>query len=195
MARFKCSFSRYRNMFENADGTEDMQHIMKNTEEVKPIRKSQRSIWTTWRIIVQKLSDKAYSVLRAMAMLRPGGVGEAIVIGIVKGVTGDERDSLKGVFQKVVVEELVQGSSLISQDKRERKGREGRMYRMHGLVRRFVIIDIERGSALWKDAYSVALVSVHESVKTARKRRQVIQSVTQTYLETIMMNLWRIFWR
>ncbi len=84
MARFECSFSKYRDMFENTNRIEDMQELMRNTEEVKPIQESQRSIWTTWRISVGQLSNEAYSVLRAMAMLSPGGVGEVVMKGIVK---------------------------------------------------------------------------------------------------------------
>ncbi len=47
MGRFGCSFSKYLSIFKNAVKIEDMQDIMKNTEEVKPIRESQRSIWMT----------------------------------------------------------------------------------------------------------------------------------------------------
>ncbi len=170
MARFECSFSRYRDMFKNTNRIEGMQKLMRNTEEVKPIRDSQRSIWTTWKISVEKLSREGYAVLRVMAMLWPGGVGEAIVKGIVKEVTADERNSVGGMFQKVVIEELVHGSSLIRRNEGERAGDEGRMYRMHRLVRRFVVTEMERGSDLWNDVFSVALVTVHESVKAELNR-------------------------
>ncbi len=40
------------------------------------------------------------------------------------------------------------------------------MYKMHRLVRRFVVSDMERGSGLWNKVYCVALVTVHEVVHT-----------------------------
>ncbi len=42
-----------------------------------------------------------------MAMLGPGGVGEVIVKGIVRGVRGDEGDSVDRMFREIVVEELM----------------------------------------------------------------------------------------
>ncbi len=113
IARWDCSFSKYLTMFKNANRKEQMQDIMQNTEDAKPIRESQRSIWTTWKVSVGQMSEKAYSVLRSMAMLGPGGIGEAIVMGIVKGVTADEEGSVERMFQKNEIEELVCGSSLI----------------------------------------------------------------------------------
>ncbi len=38
MARFKCAFAEYLHMFKNANRIEEMQDIMKNTEELKQIR-------------------------------------------------------------------------------------------------------------------------------------------------------------
>ncbi len=124
IARFKCSFSEYLEKFKNANRIQDMEHIMKNTEDVKPIRESQRSIWTTWKISVEKLSEKGYSVLRTMAMLGPGVVREAIVKGIVGEFVEDAVESVDGMFEKVVIEELVHGSSLICRDEGEREGQE-----------------------------------------------------------------------
>ncbi len=166
MARFECSFVEYLNMFENAKRMEEMKQLMRNTEEVKAIIESQRSIWTTWKISVEKLSPKGYAVLRAMAMLGHGGVEEAIVMGIVKGFAAEGSESVRGTFQEVVIEELVQGSSLICRKEREREGKEGYTYRMHRLVWRFIMNDIERGSALWNEVYSAALVTIHEAVAT-----------------------------
>ncbi len=44
------------------------------------------------------------------------------------------------------------------------------MYSMHRLVRRFIIIDMERGSKLWNELYSVALLTVREAVETELKK-------------------------
>ncbi len=165
IAQFECSVREYLNMFKNANRIEDMQDIMKNTDEVKPIQESQRSIWTTWQISVGHLSNEAYSVLRAMAMLGAKGVGEAIVKGIVIRITGDGAGSADRMFRTIVIEALVHGSSLIRRDEGERQGREGWMYRMHRLVRLFVLRKMEPGSGLWNEVHSVALVTVHEGVK------------------------------
>ncbi len=163
MARFECSFEKYRNMLKNACRIEDMQDIMRNTEEVKPIRESQRSIWTTWKISVGQLSGDAYEVLRVMAMLGPGGVGVPILEGILEGVAADAGRSVDWMFRNIVVGELIHGSSLIC--RYAGQGQEGDMYRMHRLVRLFVVSDMERGSAEWNEVYSLALVCVHEAVE------------------------------
>ncbi len=63
-----------------------------------------------------------------------------------------------------MIEELVQGSSLICQDELERGG-ERYIFRMHRLVRRFIVIEMECGSELWKEVFNLALVTMHESVK------------------------------
>ncbi len=101
-----------------------------------------------------------------MAMLGAGRVGERIVKRIVGRVTGDEGSSLDRIFRKIVIEALVHGSSLICWDEGGRKGDVGWMYRMHRLVRLFVLTKLERGSDLWVEVYSVALGSVHEGVET-----------------------------
>ncbi len=134
IAQFKCSIVEYLCMFKNAKRVEDMQNIMKNTEDMKPIRESQRSIWTTWKMSVGRLSGKAYGVLRAMAMLGAVGVEEAILKGIVKGFARDEEGIGELMFRNVVIKELIHGSSLIFRGEGERDGREGYMYRMLGLV-------------------------------------------------------------
>ncbi len=170
MAQFKCSIAEYLHMFMNANRIEDMRNIMKNTEEMKPIRESQRSIWTTWKMSVARLSGKAYRVLRAMAMLSPVGVGQAIVEGVVKRFAGDEGGSIELMFRNVVIKELIHGSSLIFQDEGERYGREGSRYRMHGLVRRFILSDMKRGSGLWNEVYSIALITVYGLVENELKK-------------------------
>ncbi len=167
IVRFECLFSEYLNLFRNPGRTEDMYDILRSTEDSKPIRESQRSIWTTWRISVERLSDKAYSILRAMAMLGPDGVEERIVKRIVKEVTG-EKSNVDRMFRSLVMEDLIHGSSLICRDEGERE-QGGEKYRMHRLVRRFVVSDVERGSTLWNEAYSAALVAVHEIVQTELK--------------------------
>ncbi len=112
IAQFEYSFGEYLDLFESAN-KEDWENVMNKTEEVKPIQDSQRSIWTTWKISVQKLSEKACMVLRAMAMLGQGGIREAIVKGILKTSTKDGSGNAKGMFQNVVMKELMHDLSLI----------------------------------------------------------------------------------
>ncbi len=114
---------------------------MKNTEDVKPIREPQRPIWRTWKINVEKLSRMGYAILRTMAMLGPGGIRGKIVKGIVEGLTEGESGSVDGMFEKVVIEELVHGSSLICWNEGERHGLGG-IYKMHRLVRRFIVAEM-----------------------------------------------------
>ncbi len=167
IARFSCSFGKYLNLFRNANRKEELQSIMKNTVELTPIRESQRSIWTTWRISVEQLSDEAFAVLRAMAMLGQAPIGETIVNRILEAATPDGQRSVDEMFRSVFLEELVHGSSLIYRD----EGHDmGSAYSMHRLVRRFILSDMERGSVLWNDVYNLALFSVHECIDAELKK-------------------------
>ncbi len=168
IARFECSFAEYLHLLENTNGREGMQDIMNVREEVRRIRELQRSIWTTWKISVEKISEKAYTVLRAMAVLGSAGVGKAIVKGILEAATANGDGVVEEMFRKVILEELMRGSALIWCDEGEGEGecQARRIYKMHRLVRRFVLSDMRRGSALWNEVYSVALGTVHESVET-----------------------------
>ncbi len=139
IARFKCQFAKYLNLFRAANSRKD---IMKNTDELMPIHKSQRSKWTTWKISVNRLSQKTNAVLRAMAIQGEGGIGEAIVSGILKAASEDEGCIVEVMFRNIIVEELVYGSSLVRWD----DGGEECVYRMHRLVQRFILDGMERGS-------------------------------------------------
>ncbi len=165
IAQFECSFADYRHTFENTSKLDEMQDIMNNTDQVKLIRKSQRSIWTTWKISVQQLSEKGSAVLGAMALLGPAGVGEGIMRRIVKQLEENEGSNVDRIFRKVVVGELVQGSSLIYWNKGER-GKEECFYKMHRLVRRYILSGMKPGSASRNEAYNASLVTVHETVET-----------------------------
>ncbi len=135
IAQLNYSFRDYLNLLESAN--KDWQDVMNKTEELKSIRESQRSIWTTWKISVQKLSRKACTALQAMAMLGQGRIGEAIVNGILKAAAADGGGSVEGMVRNVIVKELMHGSSLIWHD--EEDGEERRVYRMHRLLRRFIL--------------------------------------------------------
>ncbi len=165
IALFNYSFSEYLILLESAD-EKNWHEFINKTEELKSIRESQRSIWTTWKISVEKLSAKSYTVLRAMAMLGQGGIGESIVNGILKvaAAAEDGSGSDEGIFRNIIVKELIHGSSLIWCDEGEGEG--SRVYNMHRLVRRFILNDMVRGSATWNEAYSLALPAVHQNVKT-----------------------------
>ncbi len=161
IAQFDYSFVEYLNLFESAN-KENWQDVLNNAEELKSIRESQRSIWTTWKISVQKLSGIAHTVLRAMAMLGQGGIGEAIVKGILKAATADRGDSTEGMLRNVIVKELMHGSSLIWRD----EGEDESTYSMHRLVRRFILGNMVRGSVAWNYVYTLALFAVYENVET-----------------------------
>ncbi len=163
IAQFKYSFADYLNLFESTN-KEDWQDAMSKTEEPKSIRESQKSVWTTWKISVQKLSEKALIVLRAMAMLGQGGIEEATVRGILKSAFVDGGGSVERTFRNVIVKELMHGSSLIWHDTGE--GGERCMYMMHRLVRRFILSSMVCGSEVWNHVYSLALLAVHECVRT-----------------------------
>ncbi len=95
--------------------------MMNKTEELKSIRKSQQSIWTTWKISVQKLLEKSSTVLRAMAILDQGGIGEVIVNKILKLATAYGDSNVKGTFRKVIVNKIMHDSSLIGTRKTEKR--------------------------------------------------------------------------
>ncbi len=168
---FECSFGEYMNMFKTASRKEEFQDIMKKTEEMKPIQDWQRSIWTTWKISVQQLSAKAKMVLQAMAMLGQGGIGEATVNGILEATTADGGGSVERVFRKVIVEELMHGSSLIWCDEGGVEGGGRRMYRMHRLMQLFILSDVGRGTKMWNDAHSLALLAIYQDVETELRKK------------------------
>ncbi len=150
IAQFDCPVGKYLNMFKKASEVDGMQDTMRNTE-VEPIQESQRPIWTTWQISTRQLSYESYSVLQAMAMIGPGGVGEAVVKGIVRDVIGDEGSSVDQVFRKGVIEGLIHGSSLICRDERGREGQEVCMYMMHRLASLLVLKKVQGASNLWNE--------------------------------------------
>ena len=164
--KFKYSFENYLSKFNDPNKKGDFQDIMMNTEDSIPIRESQRSIWTTWKISVDQLTPKAYTVLRAMAMLGEGGVEEKIVKEILRAAPEDEGSEIEDMFRKFIVEELGYGSSLVCCD-----GIEGHVYRMHRLVRQFILNGMKHGSDMWNKVYSVALVSVHEVIENELKNK------------------------
>ncbi len=130
-------------MFESANKKEDWEDVMEKAEDVKLIQDSLWSIWMTWKISAEKLSAEALNVLRAMAMLGQGGIREPIVKGILEAVAANGSGRVEGMFRKVIVKELMHGSSLIWRDEEEREVK--RMYRTHRLVRRFILNDMGRG--------------------------------------------------
>ncbi len=55
--QFNCSLAIYLNLFKD-----DLQDIMKNTKDLTPIHQLKRSISATWRIIMERLSQKVYTM-------------------------------------------------------------------------------------------------------------------------------------
>ncbi len=163
IAQFGCSFAQYLNMLKNANSKE-WEDFMKKSDELKLVRDSQRSIWTTWKISVEKLSGTACVVLQAMAMLGQGGIEESIVKGILKAAAADGGGNEEKMFLNLFVQELMHGSSLIWCDEGEGEGRN--MFRMHRLVQLFILNNIVRGSTVWENAYSLALRGLHHCVET-----------------------------
>ncbi len=168
IAQFECSFAEYLNLFESKTRG-DWKEIMHKTDDLKPIRESQRAIWTTWKINVRNLSGNANRILQAIAMLGQGGVGETMVNGLLKAAAADGGDSVEGMNQKIIVKELIHGSSLIWCDKAEGRGKWN--YGMHRLVRQFILNEMTHDSAAWSNVYSLALLAVHEVVKTELNKK------------------------
>ncbi len=164
IARFECTFKDYLNLFKS----ENLQDIMKNSEAPTAIRESQRSIWTTWKISVLRLSEEAYAILGAMAMLGQAPIDQTIVRRIMTAAMLHDRRTVKMMFSNVITEELVQGSSLICRD--ERRGQQKAMYRMHRLVRRFILNEMLCESDLWNYVYSLALPAVHDGVESELRK-------------------------
>ncbi len=164
IAQFKYSFAKYLDLFEDANRIEDIQSFMENAGEVTPIQDTQRLIWTTWKINVEKLSGKAYRVLRAMAMLGRRGIGEVIVNGILEATGADGGGNVETMLRNVIVQELMHESSLIWCSEEDGEGKK--MYNMNRLVRQFILSGMSRGSAVWKDVYSLALHGVHQRMVT-----------------------------
>ena len=125
IAQFNYSFADYLNLLESAN--KNWQDAMNKTEELKSIRESQRSIWTTWKISVRNLSGKAYATLGATAMLGQESIGEAIVHGILKAVAAHEGDSVEGMFSKRY-REIVNGWFAIDLAKRSGWRRKAHVY-------------------------------------------------------------------
>lgn len=84
IGRFECSFEEYLSLFKNANKIEDMDNIKEKSEQLSLICEAQRSILATWKISVERLSAKAYGILRAMSMMGAVPIAELIVKGILK---------------------------------------------------------------------------------------------------------------
>ena len=87
----------------------------------------------------------------------------------------NKNESVSVMFRNVFDKELVHGSSLILRTAGEKK----RAYGMHRLVRRFIRSDMERCSVASKNAFSVAVPSLHKCVeglleKEKRSFREVL---------------------
>ena len=102
-----------------------------------------------------------------MAMLRQGGIGEAIMIGMLEQFTSNGRGSIEGKFRNVVIKELMHGWSLI----RPEEGEGSNLYAMHRLVRRFILNEMGRGSAVWNDVYSLALPAIHDVLENELRKQ------------------------
>ena len=87
------------------------------------------------------------------------------------------------------VKELVHGSSLIFREECEKM----RAYRMNRLVRCFILSDMERSSVAWKNAFSVALISLHECVESVIEKEKRSFSEVVDYSETDIANLYHTF--
>ena len=160
IGKYEYSFERYLELYENANEKYNLKSIMKNLENITPIRDEQRSILTTWQISVERLSAKAYKVLRAMAMLGAAPVSEPIVKLMLEKAS-DGIDSEETTFREVFMEELVFGSSLVYRE----EGNKFYSYGMHRLVRGFVLSNMERGTEVWNDTFNLALLSIHKRVE------------------------------
>ncbi len=119
---------------------------------------------------MEKLSENALTVLRGMAMLGKGGIGEGIVNGILEAATADGSVSVEKMFRKVIVKELIHGSSLIWCNG-EGRGEGKRIHRMHGLVQLFILSDVGRGTTKWNEVHRLALLAFYQDVETELKKK------------------------
>ena len=112
MGQYDISFESYLELYRKANEKYyNLEGIVENFESITPVREAQKSILTTWRISVDRLSARAYKVLRGMAMLGAAPVSVPTVKLMLEEAS-DESDSLETTFREVVMKELIFGSSL-----------------------------------------------------------------------------------
>lgn len=98
----------------------------------------QRAILTTWKISVERLSNDAHKVLRALSMLGSAPMPKVLVKRVLqKEINNGTPADFKLLL--IIEKELMHNTSLI----REERGGDSSMHR---LVRLFVLLDIENGS-------------------------------------------------
>ncbi len=146
----------------------DLSHVFETLMDADVVHSGQRTIWTTWKVSMDALDEISRRAIRAVAMLGVGDVPKSLMRCLVnKCVTdGSESNELNALFCKVVKGNLVNGSSLLSEEA------ERGSFRLHPLIREYVRFDL---SLLDRCVYQdIALRAVYD---TFRRRKVGVWAV------------------
>lgn len=151
------SFVAYVHLYKLNRQNSGVTELFRKVEDSGLASEEQRCVWTTWRINVDALSDKARDLLHSFSLLDTSSVEELLVKHLDLQFMSDEV-----AFRKHVIEELVNGTSLLSREETYR----GTVFRMHCLVREFVIADVKSDSVQYRAAVMRAICGFNQVVQT-----------------------------
>lgn len=133
-----------------------MMGLFRQIEDSGFANEEQRNVWTTWKINVGGLSEKAKLVFRAFAFFDEKPISELVVKHL-----DPQFLSYKPSYLQCVHEELVKGACLLDHE----DGEEGAVFRMHHLVREFVVFDTKCDEARFRAAVKHAIYGLYSHVR------------------------------
>ncbi len=150
----EMSFRKYAAMYQ---GTwNDLSQVLEKAVDSGVVHNDQRAIWTTWRVSMEALDEISRLVIRAVAMLGVGEVPECLMSRVLNECVADgSENNDSSIFFRVVKGDLVNGSSLLSEEAKRGS------FRLHPLIRQYVRFDAGPTARVCQD---IALRAVHGTV-------------------------------
>ncbi len=161
----------------------DLSEVIETAVDSGVVRSDQRAIWTPWRVNMEALDEISRWAIRAVAMLGVGEVPECVMRHVVNECVTEasERDESSPLFYRVVKRNLVDGSSLLTEEA------ERGSFKLHPLIRHYVRSDVSLTSR--RVCQDIALRAVHRSIveEEVEQRSTVISSE-----QVRMRGVWRL---
>lgn len=134
-------------------------------EDSKSNKGARRTVLTTRRINVQKLSDDAKYILQAFSMFGNVQIDELLSKAVIENIDTNSK-LVKQRFMNVVKSELSSGTSVLERIFVQQEER----YEIHRIVRMFIHTDIGLDSALWNKTVHTSIKSIHRTLNFHPKR-------------------------
>ena len=157
--KMRITFVQYVEMYNEKRRTAEVPRMFTSLDERGLEMEHQRTVWTTWKLNVDTLSDTARVVLSAFALFDTSPVPEEIVDKL------DSRIALDPVaYLEVVRGELMDDASLLQ----EYQGADGSLsFGLHRMLRNFVELEVRKEKELYADAQERAIIALHTCVGLA----------------------------